>query len=601
VAVLVATVPFLVIAPLTTAFTRPLVLTVALAVLAGTLVALLVTPTLAALLLTHPPADGPPSRFASTRFSLDRFAVNRHAPALVERAVVALARPGRAWAAAGVLALGILTVVPQLGSSHWLPTEQDRNLLIQLRAAAGTSLTEMDRVVNRMGTELRTVPGVDEVGAHVGRAVTSDQVADVNSAELWVTVDASADLTRTQSAVRAVASEYPGVAAQVGSYPQARLAAAAAASGSDLVVRVFGEDQATLQSKAQQIRTALTSVPGVSSPRVEPVVQQPTAQIEVNLAAAQKYGLKPGDVRREATTLTSGLIVGNLYEEAKIFDVVVWGGPGPRTSLSALADLSIDTPSGKLVRLKDVASVTVGPQPTAITHREVSRSLDVMADIRGRSTDAVVADVKAKVAGLSMPDQFHVQVLGAATQSRSFTQTGLAFGAAALIVVFLLLQAATSSWRRAGLILLMTALSGAGAVLAAAAAGGWLSAGGIAATFATLALGLRSCLLLAHRVDELERLDGFASAQALVVAAARDRAAPVLTGLLATAAVVLPTVVLGNRAGLELLHPFAGTLLGGLVSVALVTLVVLPALLVVTSRHTPHPTAADEPATTVTV
>jgi Cu/Ag efflux pump CusA len=482
-----------------------------------------------------------------------------------------------------------------------LPAEQDRNLLVQLRAAAGTSLTEMDRVVNRMGQELRTVPGVDEVGAHLGRAVTSDQVANVNSAELWVAVDASADLARTQSAVRAVASGYPGVGAQVGSYPQARLAAAATTSGDDLVVRVFGEDQATLQRKAQEIRTVLAAVDGVSSPRVEPVVQQPTAQIEVNLAAAQKYGLKPGDVRREATTLTSGLIVGNLYEEAKVFDVVVWGGPGPRTNLTALANLSIDTPSGHLVPLKDVASVTVQPQPTAITHHEVSRSLDVTAAIRGRSPDAVVADVKAKVTGLTMPDQFHVQVLGAATQSRSYARTGLAFGAAALVLVFLLLQAATSSWRRAGLVLLMTALSGAGAVLAAAASGGWLSAAGLAATFATLGLGLRSCLLLVRRVDDLERRDGFASARALVVAAARDRATPVLTGLLATAAMVLPTVVLGNRAGLEILRPFAGTLLGGLVSVALATLVVLPALLVVTSTHTSRSVAADEPASPVTV
>ena len=60
---------------------------------------------------------------------------------------------------------------------------------------------------------------------------------------------------------------------------------------------------------------------------MDPLVQQPVAQIEVDLAAAERAGLKPGDVRRDATTLTSGLTVGSLYEEAKIFDVVVRGTP----------------------------------------------------------------------------------------------------------------------------------------------------------------------------------------------------------------------------------------------------------------------------------
>jgi Cu/Ag efflux pump CusA len=596
-AVLVATVPFLVLAPLTTAFTRPLVLTVALAVLAGTLVALLLTPTLSALLLTRPARDGLLARPAPDGL------LTRHAPELVARAVSALARPGRAWAAAAVLGLLALAALPQLASSNWLPAEHDHNVLVQLRAAPGTSLTEMDRLIARIGGELRGVSGVSEVGAHVGRAVTSDQVVDVNSAELWVIVNDTADLSRTEKAIRAVATGYPGVSAQVGSYPRSRLVATAAATRNDLVVRVFGEDLTGLQRTADQVRTAMSGVSGVKGARVQPLVQQPTAQIQVDLVAAQKYGLKPGDIRREATTLTSGLIVGNLYEQAKIFDVVVWGGPGPRTDLTDLADLKIDTPSGGLVALKDVATVKVEPQPVAINHNEVSRSLDVIADVSGRTADAVLADVKAKVSSVGVPDRFHLQVLSSAAGRSSSNRTGLAFGSAALIVVFLLLQAAIGYWRRAGLVLLATALSGVGAVLAAPLADGLLSAGAVAALFVTLALGLRGCLLTVTKVDELERADGFASAQALVLAAVRDRAVPVITSALATAAMIAPVVVLGDTAGLEILRPFAVTLLGGLVSYLLAGLLVLPAVLVVTSHHLPRPAtaAAEEAATPVTV
>ena len=54
---------------------------------------------------------------------------------------------------------------------------------------------------------------------------------------------------------------------------------------------------------------------------------EPTVEIQVDLAAAQRVGLRPGDVRREASTLISGLTVGSLYEQQTIFDVVLWGGP----------------------------------------------------------------------------------------------------------------------------------------------------------------------------------------------------------------------------------------------------------------------------------
>src|SRR5207253_510697 len=83
----------------------------------------------------------------------------------------------------------------------------------------------------------------------------------------------------------------------------------------------------------------------------------------VNLAAAQKYGLRPGDIRRDATTLTSGLIVGNLYEQSKIFDVVVWGAPQTRSDLTELGNMLIDTPGGGHVARNDVASVTVRGVP----------------------------------------------------------------------------------------------------------------------------------------------------------------------------------------------------------------------------------------------
>ena len=98
-------------------------------------------------------------------------------------------------------------------------------------------------------------------------------------------------------------------------------------------------------------------------PRSSRPITEPTVEIEVDLEKAAAVGLKAGDIRRAATSLLSGIQVGNLFEEQKVFEVVVWGTPEHRASLSSIQDLLIETPSAGLVRLGDVADVSVGRHP----------------------------------------------------------------------------------------------------------------------------------------------------------------------------------------------------------------------------------------------
>ncbi len=585
--VLLATLPFLVMGNLTTAFTRPLVLTYALAVLASMLVALTVTPTLAVLLLRESPDQGRVSPFARGV----QTAFTRGVSTLVRR-------PRRAWVVTAVLALAALVVVPQLGYRSLLPAMADRNLLLHVEAVPGTSLPEMDRITTAMSEELRGLPGVRDVGLHVGRAITSDQTIDVNSSEMWISLSDRADYTKTQAAIRAVAHGYAGLTTRLLTYPSDRVAAVTADMSDDLVVRVYGEDFQTLRAKAEELRAVISKVKGVVAPRVVPLVQQPTAQIDVDLAAAQKYGLKPGDIRRNATTLTSGLVAGTLYEQAKIFNVVVLGDQGSRASLSSLQSLLLDTPSGRQVRLGDVASVKIAPQPTAITHDEVSRTAEVVATVRGRGAAAVVADVKARVAKLSMPLEYHVQVLGNATVEQADVRRAVAYGVAVLVAIFLLLQAATASWRRAAVLLLVLPLACVGGLLVAPTVGGVRSVGALAGLFAVFALTVHGCLTLARRIRALELREHVAPGSDAVLEATRERAVPVVQTALAIAVVLLPVVVLGGRAGLEVVRPLAVTVLGGLVTSTVITLLVLPALCVAVASRPPTADHDVEPTAT---
>ena len=555
-AILLGTVPFLFLGSVVTAFSRPLVLAFALAVLASMVVSFLLTPTLGVLLLRGPNGRG--ARRAGP--------LVRGTRRIFDRGLAAIARPHRAWALAGVLALALLAIIPQTGgNSSLLPALQDRNLLLHVEAAPGTSLIEMDRITATAGNELQTLPGVKSVGTHVGRAIGSDQLTNVNSAEVWITLDNRADYAGTKTAITTVMHGYPGLRTDLVTYPGDRVGQVTADQRDDLLVRVYGADLNVLQQKAGDVRAMLTHVSGVAHPVVRPIPQQPTVAVKVNLAAAQKYGLRPGDIRRDATTLTSGLIVGNLYEQSKIFDVVIWGAPQTRSNLTELGNMLIDTPGGGQVALKDVASLTVRAEPAAIVHDDVLRSVEVAARVTGDPSE-VAAAVRAQIARMPMPYEYHAEVFGNATIRSSDATRGLAYGAVALVGIFLLLQAAVASWRRAGLMLASLPLSAVGGVLTAPLAGGISNIASLTGLFAVMALALRACVLLGRRIDS-------------GVEAARERTVAVLQTALATAAIMVPAAFMSSGPGLELLHPLAVTMLGGLVTLLLVQGLLLPVLL----------------------
>ena len=140
-----------------------------------------------------------------------------------------------------------------------------------------------------------------------------------------------ADYGGSRAAIAAVLQGLPGAAGRPAAPTRTPRSPSSPRRGKDdLIVRVYGADIPTLAAKARQIKALIAEVPGVAQPAVRPMPVEPVVDIKVNLAAAERYGLRPGDVRRDATTLTSGLIVGNLYEQSKIYDVVVWGQPQVR-------------------------------------------------------------------------------------------------------------------------------------------------------------------------------------------------------------------------------------------------------------------------------
>jgi CzcA family heavy metal efflux pump len=543
------------------------------AVLTSMLVALLVIPALGLTLLASAPEGSRESPFV--RWLRPRY----------ERSLSRVLRsplPGFALVGA-ILVIGLVTL-PFLGRS-FTPDFKDTDLLVRLSGPPGTSLTEMGRITALMSQEIRSIPGVLNVGGHEGRALLSDQVVGTEASELWITLDPDADYDVTRASIEEVVHGYPGLDRDVTTYPSARMEQVLSGSTDPITVRVFGQDLGILQGKAQEIQQLLSNIEGIEDPRVAAQSEEPTLEIEVDLDAAARHEIVPGDVRRAAATLLSGIQVGSLFDEQKVFDVVVWGTPEVRHDVSSVEDLAIDLPSGGQVRLGDVASVRIGSSPTVIRHVDVSRSIDVTSAVSGRDLSAVVDDVQRGLRELDFPMEYHATLVGdfAADQSADREAWGFAIGAA--IAVLLLVQAAIGNWRLAALVFVILPLSLAGGLVGSLVDGKIVTIGSIAGFLTILGFAARQSVMQIRHAQHLERHEARTFGSDLVMRGAGERFTPILTSAFSTAIVFVPLAAAGRIAGLEIVQPMAVVILGGLVSTTFLTLFVIPALYLRFGEH----------------
>ena len=564
------------------AFFSSLVLAYALAVGAAMIVALTLTPALSLLLFSRGPRHW---RQSALHARLGRRYDNALARTLGKHRGIALAAAGCVLAA--------IVAVAFLGTSP-IPSFKDRDVLVRLDAEPGTSNPRMTQIASQVTRDLRKIDGVDNVGAHVGRAVGADQIVDVNSGEVWVSINPSADYDATFASIKDAVDRVRGARHDVVTYSTQKIRDVGALQQGDnpvtgdgldvltgadrpLTVRVFGQNQAVLRREAAKIRQLMSQVDGVVDPQIKLPAAQPNLEIEVDLAKARRAGIKPGDVRRAEATLLQGIQVGSVFENQKVFDVIVRGEPATRQSVGAVRDLLVDKPDGGHVRLGDVADVRVVDRPAVIKRDAVSRYVDVAANVSGRGLGAVAHDVEARLAGVALPLEYHAEVLKQTTKEEIGAAQMAAFGVAAAIAIFLLLQAAFGSWRLAALAFLTLPVALVGGVAGAAIDGGGLSLGAAIGFLALFGLAARSVVVLIRHFQDLEH-EGRSFGPELVERGARERFGPIVLSAAAVALVLLPFAIMGSAPGLEVLNPMAVVMLFGLVSSTALSLFVLPTL-----------------------
>jgi Cu/Ag efflux pump CusA len=585
-----AAMPVLFLEGVTGAFFHPIATSFILALVASMVVALVVTPALGLLFLRKTSLGSGDSPIAGMLRGMygALFGWATRAPALALGLVAA------------ILVVGLISL-PLLYQESLLPAFKETDLLVRWEGNSSASHPEMSRITALASRELRALPGVRNVSGEMGRAITGNKRANINVGELRVSIDPKADYDATVAAVKQVIAGYPGFTPQVLTYLQAQVWKELSGNGNSLVVRVYGEDMKMIRQKAEEVQKVLAGTDGIVDPTVRHPGETPTLEIEVDIEKAKAHGLKPGDVRRAATTLVSGLVVGSLFEEQKVFDVTVWGTPEARHSLSSIHQLLIDTPAGGHVPLKEVADVRIVSSPAEIHHDAVSRYVDVTANVRNRDL-AVAAAVQRGIKQIQFPLEYRAELLGEYAERLAAQRRVLTFSVAAAIGIFLVLQAFFRSWPLAAAVFVSLPVAVVGGVVAVlATGGGLLSFGSLAGFLGLLGIAVRNAVTLVNHYRRLEQENGGTPSTETVVNGTRECSAAILLSAAATALAFLPFALRGNVAGLELMQPMAIVVLGGLVTTTLLALIGIPALyLLFGVAREPELDLAELPATVVT-
>jgi CzcA family heavy metal efflux pump len=549
------------------AILRSLATTYVLAVVAALVTALTITPALAIILM---PKFQPNNRKSPLILLLERGYDRIVAPTVY--------KPRLVYGFVAVLVVIGLVAIPFIKLDRLLPIFQEPYLLIELEGAPSTSRVEMDRIVSRISTELQSIPGIQDIGAHVGRAIFGDQVVGINSAQLWIYIDPKVDYDATVAAVQQTVDGYSGLYRNVSTYIAHILSQPITSPGDSITVRVYGEDLAVLRRQAEDMQPALAGIKGVASANVDLPVEEPTLEIEVDLMTAQRYGIKPGDVRRAAAIMLSGIQVGSLFEEQKVFDVVVWSSPDIRENLTDIRELPIEIPDGGYIYLGDVANVRLTAAPTVIRREAVSPYLDIHLNMQGRNVSAVIRDVKTMLPTFTFPLEYHAEVLSDYAKQQEEKQHILITIILVLVGIFLLLQASTRNWRLAIAIFLSLPTVLVGGVVAVFLCGGTLSLVSLFGLLSVYGIGVRNTIMLVSRYQNLELQEGEAHSPSLIQHGTRQGLIPILKTMVITGLALLPFVIFGNVAGLEIARPLAIITLGGLVTSTIYNLFVFPAL-----------------------
>lgn len=545
------------------AFFKPLAYGYLLAISASLLVALIVTPVLAYCFLNH--GSQPSEHAAAMPARLQQWLQRR------------LESPRTIIASACLFLCGMLATLPFLGT-EFLPAFKETDFLMHFVERPGTSIAQMKAMTLRASHALMQIDGVRNLGSHIGRAEVADEVVGPNFGELWVSISPTVDYAATMQKINQAIAGYAGIFTDVQTYLKERTKEVMSGNSASIVIRLFGNDLDHLREQAERIRLSIADIDGLVDLKVESQVLIPHIHVRLKAAAADHYGLTETDIKQALALMTQGQLQGEVYVGQTRFNVRLISQTPAQDSVQALRQMAIQSASGAVMALADVADVYVQPTPNEIKREGASRKIDIAANVAGKDIGTVAQLVEMRVKQLALPDGYYVKFMGEYTEQKTASLTLVMYALLALLVVFLLILMSLNSLRLTAILFAVLPIAVAGGLVGIWLIGGVMSLGAMIGLIAVMGIAARNGILLISRYQQLRLIAGISAPQVLLNAVS-DRFRAISMTTLATTMALLPIILKGPVSGYEIEHPLAVVVFCGLLAAMVVNLVLLPALI----------------------
>ncbi|HEX4999022.1 MAG TPA: efflux RND transporter permease subunit [Terriglobia bacterium] len=476
------------------------------------------------------------------------------------------------------LLVAAILVVPLMGR-EFLPPFNEGALNINASLPAGTSLEESNRMGRVIEEALHRTPEVVSTTRRTGRAELDEHAAGVNLSEIEVvTTHLDRPYQEVLEEVRTNLSRIPGVVSEVGQPISHRIDHLLSGTRAQIAIKLFGPDLATLRSKAEEIRVAMSSIPGVVDLLVEPQTGVPQLQININRPAAAAVGLRARDLADTVDIAFNGEAVSQVLDNQRTYDIVVRVNDASRASIESIASTLIDTPAGARVPISQVADVRADQGPNTINRENVQRRIIVQANVAGRDLGSVIDDVRRNIGqSVALPEGYFVQYGGQFEAQEAAARQMAIMSAVAIAGIFFLLYIALGSVRLALLVMANLPLALIGGVAMVFASGGTLSVASLIGFITLFGIATRNGIMLITHYQHLVDEEGVEFRDA-IVKGSLERLSPILMTALVTGVGLIPLALGAGQPGKEIQQPMAVVILGGIVTSTLLNMLVIPAL-----------------------
>jgi len=494
-------------------------------------------------------------------------------------------RPKLTLAIAGVIFLTTAIPFTRLGG-EFLPPLDEGDLLYMPSALPGISPAEASALLQRTDRLIKSVPEVDTVFGKAGRADTATDPAPLTMFETTIRFKPRDEWRAGMTPDKLVEEldrvvQVPGLANVWVPPIRNRIDMLATGIKSPIGVKVSGEDLGEIERVALRVEDIARDIPGVSSALAERLSGGRYVDVDIDRAAASRYGLNIADVQQIVSGAIGGANVARTVEGLARYPINVRYPREIRDSVDELRVLPVLTPSGQQITLGTVATLSVSDGPPMLKSEQGRLTSYVYVDVRGRDLAAVVSDLQQAVADeLELPPGVSLSYAGQFEYlTRAYERLQVVVPAT-LAIIFLLLYLIFRRVDEALLIMgtLPFALTGGFWLLylmgynqSVATAVGFIALAGVSAEFGVV-------MLIYLKAALQRRGEGPAGNE--VAEAIREGALLRVRPKAMTVAVILAglfPILIGSGAGAEVMSRIAAPMVGGMITAPLLSMFLLPA------------------------